>query len=199
MIVVSDTSPIINLAAIGRLELLPALFGKVIIPQKVYEEIVVAGRGMPGAEEIQTAAWVEVRSVQNQEKVNILLTKIHAGEAEAIVLSLELKADVVLLDDADARAVAHTLGAIYTGVLLRAKKQGLILKIGPVLGELLSMTSFRISPDGLPANVDFGRGIIAFPEIPTFAPLFPKCPKKVPPNIKINTATHERHTRHHRP
>lgn len=147
MIVVSDTSPIINLAAIRRLELLPALFGKVIIPQKVFEEIVVAGHGLPGAEEIQAAAWVEVQSVRNQQKVSTLLAKIHPGEAEAIVLSLELKADVVLLDDADARAVAQALGATYTGllgVLLRAKKQGLLLKVGPVLSELLELTSFRI-------------------------------------------------------
>jgi hypothetical protein len=58
MIVVSDTSPIINLAMIGRLELLPALFGEVIIPYKVFEEITQRGGTMPGAEAVLAARWV---------------------------------------------------------------------------------------------------------------------------------------------
>lgn len=140
MIVVSDTSPMINLAAIGRLELLPALFGKVIIPEKVFEEIVVAGQGLRGAEEIRTASWVEVKAVSNKQKVNSLFPKIHAGEAE--------DADVVILDDADARAVAESLGVEFTGllgILLRAKKSALITAIRPVMDDLLNQTSFRIS------------------------------------------------------
>lgn len=148
MIVVSDTSPIINLAAVGRLELLPALFGKVIIPEKVFEEIVVTGQGLPGAEEIRTAPWVEVKAVSDKQKVKSLLTKIHPGEAEAIVLSLELHADVVILDDADARAIAQSLEVEFTGllgVLLRAKKSALITAIRPVMDDLLNQTSFRIS------------------------------------------------------
>jgi predicted nucleic acid-binding protein len=49
MIVVSNTSPLINLAVVGRLELLHQLYGEVIIPQAVYEEIVISGSGRPAA------------------------------------------------------------------------------------------------------------------------------------------------------
>lgn len=89
MIVVSDTSPIINLAMIGRLELLPALFGEVIIPSKVFEEITQRGSSMPGAEAVLAARWVETRSCTNKTLVQALRTQLDSGEAEAIVLALE--------------------------------------------------------------------------------------------------------------
>jgi len=62
MIVVSDASPIINFAIIGCLDLLPRLFGKVILPQSVFDEVTILGAGMAGADEIRNAEWVEVKN-----------------------------------------------------------------------------------------------------------------------------------------
>lgn len=148
MVVISDTSPIINLAAINLLGLLPNLFEKVIIPQKVYEEIVINGAGMAGADDIEQADWVEVRQVKDQKHVESLLNKIHPGEAEALVLSLELSADLVIIDDAEARNIAQSMGLDYTGllgILLVAKQKKLIPEIRQVMNRLISDTSFRIS------------------------------------------------------
>ncbi len=58
MIIISDTSPIINLAAVGQLDLLRQLYGHIIIPQAIYDEIVVAGTGQPGAHEVKAAGWI---------------------------------------------------------------------------------------------------------------------------------------------
>ena len=59
MIVVSNTSPIINLAAIGQLDLLKQLYENIIIPQAVYREITVVGAGQPGSMDVETLSWIE--------------------------------------------------------------------------------------------------------------------------------------------
>jgi len=63
VIVVSNASPIINLAVIGQLLLLERLYGKIIIPEAVYHEIAVGGAGKAGATEVQTLEWIETRQV----------------------------------------------------------------------------------------------------------------------------------------
>ena len=59
MIVVSNSSPIMNLAAVGQLDLLRTLYGRLIIPQAVYEEVAIAGKGRPGASDVEVADWIE--------------------------------------------------------------------------------------------------------------------------------------------
>jgi predicted nucleic acid-binding protein len=99
MIFVSNASPLVNLARIGRLELLQDLFGEVCLPDAVWEEVVVAGEGQPGARLLAQARWVARRQVQNQSLVQALRQELDAGEAEAVVLALELKADLLLMDE----------------------------------------------------------------------------------------------------
>ena len=72
MIVVSNTSPVINLAAIGQLELLNKLYGKIIIPRAVHHEITVKGAGQAGSTEIEELKWLEVKTVSNQNLVQAL-------------------------------------------------------------------------------------------------------------------------------
>ncbi|MEI7587400.1 DUF3368 domain-containing protein [Runella sp.] len=147
-IVVSDTSPIINLAMIGRLPLLQAVFNRIIIPQKVYEEMVLQGAGQPGALEISTANWVDVLSCKDLQKVQALEHELDPGESEAIILALELEADLILLDDNAARAVADRLGLEYTGllgVLIRSKQMGFVDNIRTIMDDLIKIAGFRIS------------------------------------------------------
>ena len=98
-LVISNTSPVINLAAVGQLDLLRHLYGKIVIPQAVYSEIVIVGTGQPGAVEVETLDWIETRQVRNRTVVTALQLELDEGEAAAIALAAELKADLILLDE----------------------------------------------------------------------------------------------------
>lgn len=151
MIIVSDTSPITNLAAIGQLDLLRQLYGRVTIPQAVYNEMVCVGKDVPGTVEVQTLSWIQTIAVINYQQVIEIQAKqdsINLGETEAIILSLELKADLLLMDERLGRAVATSYGlnvAGLLGVLLLAKKQGLIPAIKPLIDQLIATADFRVS------------------------------------------------------
>ncbi len=139
MIVVSDATPLIALAKIGQLDILPALFGRVIIPQSVYDEVVTNASERAGAEEVAKAAWLDRRSASDQRKVIYLHAELDAGEAEALVLAEELSADWVFLDERKARQVATRIGLRYTGtlgLLLIAKQKRQINELRPLLDEL---------------------------------------------------------------
>ncbi|MBN1873879.1 MAG: DUF3368 domain-containing protein [Anaerolineae bacterium] len=110
MIIVSDASPIINLAVIGQLNLLQKLFGNVIIPQAVYNEIVIEGEGQVGSTEVAQADWFEIKPISNRPLVTSLEGELDIGEAEAIVLAVEQKATLLLIDERKARIVANRLG-----------------------------------------------------------------------------------------
>ncbi len=147
MLIVSDTSPIINLAAINHLHLLPELFGQIIIPQMVYQEIVIDGAGEPGSDEIQTAQWVEIQRCTNQDIINILSNELDPGEAEAIALALELNADYLLIDEKDGRQKAldyHLKPLGVLGILLRAKEAHLISDICSLMDRLRLEAGFHI-------------------------------------------------------
>lgn len=152
MIIVSDTSPITNLAAIGQLDLLRQLYGSVIIPEAVYNEMVGVNKIVPGAVEVQTLSWIQTQTVINSLQVTEIQENnesIHLGEAEAIILSLEMKADLLLMDERRGRIVATNYGINVIGllgVLLQAKKQGLIPVIKPLIDQLITQADFRVSP-----------------------------------------------------
>ena len=148
MIVVSNTSPLINLANIGQLHLLKQLYGQVIIPPAVYDEIVIAGVGQPGAMEVKTYDWFKVEQISNQQMVTLLQIDVDIGEAEAIVLALEMKPDLLLLDERKGRQVASNLGIKFTGILgilIEAKNNQLINAIKPIMDDLIKQVGFRIS------------------------------------------------------
>ncbi|VXD16227.1 conserved hypothetical protein [Planktothrix serta PCC 8927] len=152
MIIISDTSPITNLAAIGQLDLLRQLYSSITIPKAVYNEMVGVSKVVSGAVEVQTLSWIQTRAVVNIEQVTEIQEQednIDLGEAEAIILSLELKADLLLIDERRGRAVATRYRLNVTGllgVLLQAKKQGLIPAIKPLIDQLIAQANFRVSP-----------------------------------------------------
>lgn len=146
-VVVSDSSPLVHLSRIGRLSLLRGLFGEILIPLAVYREVVVEGRGRPGSSEVEKASWINVMEVRDKQLKRILQPVLDEGEAEAIVLALETNANLVLLDDREARLQAKRLGlrvAGTIGILLRAKRLGLIESLKKELDKLKE-TGFRIS------------------------------------------------------
>ena len=148
MIVVSDTTPLIGLASIGKLELLYALFGEVYIPQAVFNETVTFGREESKAkQEVTNADWIHVVEVKDRLAVNILLDEMDLGEVETIVLASELNADWVLMDEKKGRRKLSQLNIpkIGTlGILLKAKQLGLVSIIKPEI-ENLQKTGFSIS------------------------------------------------------
>lgn len=150
MIIISDTSPIINLAAIGQLRLLPKLYGTVVIPQAVYNEIVIEGTGQTGSTEVAQADWIEVKQIVNHPLVTSLEGELDIGEAEAIVLAVELKATLLLIDERKGRIVANRLGINsigLLGILIKAKHEGMISAVGLLMDELRNKAGFWISDE----------------------------------------------------
>jgi predicted nucleic acid-binding protein len=148
MIVVSNTTPLIGLASIGRFDLLRQLFGEVYIPEAVYDETIVAGRDEGGAKrEVSGATWIKTVGVKDQLAVEVLLDELDLGEAETIVLARELDADWVLMDEKKGRRKLTQLelpkiGTI--GILLKAKEVGFIRSVRKDL-EQLREKGFSIS------------------------------------------------------
>lgn len=148
MIAVSDATPLIGLATIGRFGLLRRLFGQIYIPAAVYSEVVVAGREIGGAKrEVSAATWINHVSVTDQLAVEVLLDQLDRGEAETIVLAKELRADWVLIDERKGRRKATELGLQMVGtvgLLVRAKQLGWLEVLRPEL-ERLRTEGFSLS------------------------------------------------------
>jgi predicted nucleic acid-binding protein len=147
VIVVSDATPLIALAKIGQLNLLQQFFGRILIPQRVYDEVVTDAGGRPGVAEIRQAEWIGIRSPEDKSRVSYLRADLDAGEAEALVLAVEVNADWILLDEAKARLAAEFLGLQFIGtlgVLLLAKRMGKLTAVRPLLEEL-RIRKFHIS------------------------------------------------------
>ena len=148
MSVVSNASPLINLARIGKLDLLHDLYGELTIPEAVWREVVVEGAGQPGADEVKGATWIKRHAVANRQLVHALQQELDAGEAEAIVLASEMPAELLLMDERLGRETARHLGLRYTGligVLVEARRKGLISAVKPHLDALRDAAGFRVS------------------------------------------------------
>ena len=121
MIVVSDTSPLTALLTIGAAEILPQLFGEVVIPEAVKEELLRNHSTLPD--------WLRVAAVKNPLAAQRLARVVDLGEAEAIELAKELHADRLLIDERKGRRLATAEGVPIIGLLgvvLLAKKKQLI-------------------------------------------------------------------------
>ncbi|WP_256872887.1 DUF3368 domain-containing protein [Candidatus Entotheonella palauensis] len=141
----SDTSPLSYAHQIGLLPLLHALYSEIVIPPLVEHELLAAP--ILHAE----LDWSRIRIVTPiaTEQVEDLMNELDRGESEAIVLALELKADLLLIDERTGRNVARRMGIRRTGllgVLLEAKHRGLLVSVAIVLDRLVTQTTFRIHP-----------------------------------------------------
>jgi len=132
---VSNSSCLIALEKIGYLDLMSKSFKTVTIPPAVQSEFG------------QRIDWLTVKSVQNKAVVNSLKTQIGDGEAEAIALAMEMTDVFIMLDDKKARRIAKQLALTVigtVGLLLRAKKKGVIAEVKPIL-DALHDVDFRVS------------------------------------------------------
>ncbi|MBC6481846.1 MAG: DUF3368 domain-containing protein [Hormoscilla sp. GM7CHS1pb] len=150
MIVVSNTSPIISMAAIGQLNLLQQLYNQIIIPTAVYDEIANAGKTDVGAAAVQTLSWIKTQRVTDYSPIGSFPKRLNAGENEAIALAIELNADLLLIDEKLGRKVARSSGLKLTGVLgilMAAKRRGLIPVVKLLMDDLIAQVGFRVNTE----------------------------------------------------
>lgn len=150
MIVVSNTSPLTNLAAIGLFEILYQLYPNIHIANGVWAELNAFDQTWPGSSEVRAADWITQHPVQNQSLVTALRRDLDKGEAETIALSIELNADLVLLDERPGRQIAESFGlpvAGVLGILLNAKTLNLLPAIKPALDDLRQQAGFYLSDE----------------------------------------------------
>ncbi|MEI6808630.1 MAG: DUF3368 domain-containing protein [bacterium] len=152
MLVVSNTSPLIALACIGRLSLVRAYCGEVQIPAQVRDELKTES-DRPGAEALNKAisdGWIKVSSHVKSDLFHALCTELHEGEAAAIALAVSSSADLLLLDERDARKAATRWNVEVTGavgILLWAKLNGKTSSLKNELGLLRKKAGFRLSQE----------------------------------------------------
>ena len=145
---VVNTSPLVFLGHLGRLELLQDEGREIYIPRAVVEEVAQKPDTAAQALQMACATWMQVRDVADRTRVNLVQAALHKGEAEAIVLATELQAERLVMDDQDARRFAdrcglQTVGTL--GILLTAKKDGKIASLQAEIERLLAL-GFRVNP-----------------------------------------------------
>ena len=148
MIVVSNTSPLTNLAAIGQFDLLRHLYSEIHIAESVWDELNAKGKPWPGSKEVAGADWIHRHTVRNQLLVSALRIDLDRGESESIVLASDLKADLILLDEKEGRHTSRRMNLRPVGVigiLLEGKKKGMIKLARPHLDALIQVAGFRLS------------------------------------------------------
>jgi predicted nucleic acid-binding protein len=138
MKVVANTTPIISLASINRLELLEKLFGKVIIAEAVYHEI--KAKKHYGYDAVDST-FIEVQPIKGVLYRDFLLQELDLGEAETIILAKEINADIVIIDENLGYKIANNAGLTVVrtlSILLKAKEKGHIQALKPLLDEMLN-------------------------------------------------------------
>jgi predicted nucleic acid-binding protein len=132
--IISNTTPIITLLTISKLELLRDIYSKIIIPEGVFQEI-EEGKNKHFYKDLSRIDWIEIKSITDKKTLKYI-NDLDKGEAEVIVLANEIKADLVIIDEKAGREYAEHFGLKLTGtigILLKAKQIGLIDKIQPLL------------------------------------------------------------------
>lgn len=149
MKVISNSSPLVDFTTLGRLDLLQKIYGTLVIPEAVYQEVRVVGQGYPGRAAIEQANWIVRETVSDRTAV-AALHSLGRGEAEAIILAVENPGALLIVDDRRGRLAALNMGANIIGtlgVLLVAKRQGLLTTIKPEIESLQTRLGFRIGED----------------------------------------------------
>lgn len=149
MIVVADTTPLLYLSRIDRLELLRVMYQQLFVPATVWHEVVGARPDAPGVHLLRGAAWIVVSDRAERAGVEPSLEEaLDPGEAAAITLAELLGASVLLIDERKGRAVARERGLNVRGtlgVLVDARRAGHIPSLRATLDDLRAQ-GFRVAP-----------------------------------------------------
>lgn len=146
--IISNSTPLINFSAIHRLDILESLFNTIYIPKAVERELFPKGIPFPGNEDLRNSSFIKVSEIKNTLLYHSFRTDLDAGEAEAIILAIEQKAGLLILDELKARSVADHYDIPFTGsigCLVEAKKKGIISAIRPLMDQMKSDASFWIN------------------------------------------------------
>ena len=141
MSIVVNSTPLISLALLDQLDLLKMIFGEVIVPCAVYDEVVTRGADKTGYKNLSAVQWFCIEEVINQALKQSIMIELDEGEAEVICIAKEKGIKRVCIDEFAGRKYAKLLGldVIGTlGVLLIAKEKGYIQKIKPCIDKLIA-------------------------------------------------------------
>jgi len=152
MPVVSNTSPILNLAIIGELSLLRDQFGEILIPGAVLEELRVKEHlpGSQGVRDAIKAGWIRIERVKQDPLVIAMQRDLDKGEAEAIALAMQVNAGWVLMDERDGRKAARSMKLKVVGVLgilLKARREGRLRSLKEAMDRLREKAGFYVRED----------------------------------------------------
>lgn len=150
--VVVNTTPLIALSEIGKLNILKDMYGEISIPKAVYDEVKLE----PAYSEVNSSLdWINVVDIDDTVYAKMFSARLHAGEVEAIMYAIDTKADLIVLDDKLARKTAKYMGLTVTGtlgVVIKAKEMGYIEAVRPIMNKLIQ--------NGLYISVDVQKMVL---------------------------------------
>lgn len=143
--VIVNTTPLIALCHVGQLDILKKIYGEISIPQAVYRELSEKKDSVCKKQVDDSLNWIHVENIKNQMAKSMFKTQLHDGEVEVMILAKEKNADLVIIDDANAKKHAKYLKLSVTGtlgVLIRAKRQGYISELKPIIQDMVEKNIF---------------------------------------------------------
>ena len=138
--VIVNSTPLIALCHVNQLNILKELYGEVIIPSAVYDEISVKKDSVCKKIVDESLEWIHVQKIQNVMAKAMFKSQLHDGEVEVMILAKEQNADVVIIDDQNAKKYAKYLELPVTGtlgILIKAKQVGYIPELKPLLDVMV--------------------------------------------------------------
>ena len=138
--VIVNTTPLIALCHVGQLDVLKKIYGEISIPQAVYREPSEKEESICKKQVDNALDWIHVEKIENQMAKSMFKTQLHDGEVEVMILAKEKNADIVIIDDANAKKHAKYLKLPVTGtlgVLIKAKRQGYISELKSIIQEMI--------------------------------------------------------------
>ncbi len=139
-VVIVNSTPIIALAVINKLHLFKDLYGEIIIPKAVQDEVMAKEDSVTRLALAGSKGWIITKTITNIDAKKFFKVQLHDGEVEVMILGKELEADLLVIDDYTAREYAKYLDFRITGtlgVILRAKEKGIIKAVKPLVLDLI--------------------------------------------------------------
>jgi uncharacterized protein len=148
MIVISDTSALSTLIQIGELDILKHLFTEIVIPDTVFNELLILPQLGVDVSALTNSNWIVIKKTPASPTFSLLKSMLDEGEASAISLAVDLKADLLIIDEKKGRKIAQSMNIQITGlggVLIQAKQAGLITDVKSFLDMIGQKTNFYLS------------------------------------------------------